>query len=139
MKKKIIKEIIITPIVDITLIVLLFFMIAYSRTSPNFSAQKVEIPSAKNIDNFQRDDKTGEISINSKGVISINNKIIDKQNLKIEISKLKTSGVNKIILKGDKNTTYDSIIEIMDLIKENKIDKIFLAIKPREEKNEPIK
>ena len=131
MQKKIIKDIILTPIVDITLIILLFFMIAYSRTSPNFSAQKVEIPSAKNIDSFKRDEKTAEISINEKGIVSINNKIVDNNLVKLEVSKLKVDGIDKFIIKGDKNTPYEKIIEVMDILKENKIQKIFLAIKPK--------
>jgi len=131
MQKKIIKDIILTPIVDITLIILLFFMIAYSRTSPNFSAQKVEIPSAKNIDSFKRDEKTAEISINEKGIVSINNKIVDNNLVKLEVSKLKVDGIDKFIIKGDKNTPYEKIIEVMDILRENKIQKIFLAIKPK--------
>jgi len=133
MQKKIIKDIILTPIVDITLIILLFFMIAYSRTSPNFSAQKVEIPSAKNIDSFKRDEKTAEISINEKGIVSINNKIVDNNLVKLEVSKLKVDGIDKFIIKGDKNTPYEKIIEVMDILRENKIQKIFLAIKPKKE------
>jgi len=108
-------------------------MIAYSRTSPNFSAQKVEIPSAKNIDSFKRDEKTAEISINEKGIVSINNKIVDNNLVKLEVSKLKVDGIDKFIIKGDKNTPYEKIIEVMDILRENKIQKIFLAIKPKKE------
>lgn len=109
-KRRLMGEINITPFVDVSLVLLIIFMIAAPLMNVGV---KVNLPktNAKSIDN-------NEIPINinilSDGKLFIDNRPIDSNNLLAEISKLSNNNLGKrIFIRGDASVNYGVIMQIM--------------------------
>lgn len=120
-------EINVTSLVDVTLVLLIVFMI----TAPLLrSGMQVQLPQAgaKEID-------PGEaivLAVTKQGELYWDREKITLQVLRQRLEKHKTSGRFKpVLLKGDKEVAYGRIIEVMDIIKELQIEKLGLVLKPR--------
>ncbi len=130
-KLKPIVQIIMTPIIDVIMIMLLFFMIAYSRSSPHFYAQKVEIPKSSTSEKLDKDKKNISIAIDKDGNIIFDKKNISLEQLKKLLIDKKNKGIDKVTLRGDKNAPYFKIIVIIDHVKESGIKKVLLLTKKK--------
>ncbi len=126
-----IAQIILTPIIDVVMILLLFFMIEYSKTSPKINAQKVDIPYSQTALKLLKEKKTIEIVVDKNGIIFIqNNKILSKD-LSLYLKNSKTKGIEKVIIRGDKKSPYEKIIYIIDQVKNSGIKKVLLLTKKK--------
>jgi len=131
-KLKPIAQIILTPVIDVVMILLLFFMIAYSRSSPQFYAQKVELPPSSSAQKETEDKKTVEIAIDAGGELILDRQKIEPSSLPEILSESKGRGVDKVIIRGDRKAPYEKIIEVMDLVKEARIEKVLLLTRKNE-------
>lgn len=121
-----ISQIMMTPIIDVIMIMLLFFMIAYARSSPQFYAQKVDVPSSKTSKNLNKGKKTVEISINKKGVLTIKDQRVDLKKLANYLQESKKKGIKKVIIRGDKKAPYEKVIAVIDEVKTAQIPQVLL-------------
>jgi biopolymer transport protein ExbD len=108
-------------------------MIAYSRSSPHFYAQKVELPSSTTPEKLEEDQKILEISVDEKGQIIVNNRTMEVS----EIQKFlkKRPGMEKIIVRGDQKAPYEKIILVIDQIKEAGIPRVLLLTRKKVEES----
>lgn len=116
-------EINVTPMVDVMLVLLIIFMI----TSPMLVAGiEVDLPETQS-EAISSNSKPLVISINKSGKIFIFETEIRKNNL---IKKLKNITKEKkdtrIFVKGDKNASYGTIIEVMANINKAGFTKVAL-------------
>jgi len=121
-------EINVTSLVDVTLVLLIIFMI----TAPLLrSGMQVELPQtvAKEID-------PGEaivLTVAKNGDLYWDRERINLQVLRERLVKRKVSNrLKPILLQGDKEVFYGHVIGVMDLLKELEIAKIGLVLKPRQ-------
>lgn len=121
-------EINVTSLVDVTLVLLIVFMI----TAPLLrSGMQVELPQtvAKEID-------PGEaliLTVAKNGDIFWDREKINLQVLRERLEKRKASNrLKPILLQGDKEVFYGHVIGVMDLLKELEIEKLGLVLKPRQ-------
>lgn len=121
-------EINVTSLVDVTLVLLIVFMI----TAPLLrSGMKVDLPQtvAKEID----PEESVVLTINENGDIFWDKEKIDLNVLRDRLEKRKISNrLQPILLQGDKNVAYGSIIAVMDIVKELEIPNVGLVLKPRQ-------
>ena len=111
-KPKIMAEINITPFTDVVLVLLIIFMIATPfiyQTSMN-----VQLPQASKSEETTRD---MIVTINSRGEVFLDNAKMDLSTLRTKLTVAVRSKPNtSVIINGDKNVRYDSVIQVMDVL-----------------------
>ncbi|MCH7755921.1 biopolymer transporter ExbD [candidate division KSB1 bacterium] len=121
-------EINVTSLVDVTLVLLIIFMI----TAPLLrSGMQVDLPQtvAKEID----PGKAIVLTVAKNGDIFWEREKINLQVLRERLVKRKVSNrLKPILLQGDKEVSYGHVIGVMDLLKELEIEKLGLVLKPRQ-------
>ncbi len=120
-------EINVTSLVDVTLVLLIVFMI----TAPLLrSGMQVDLPqaAAKEIDPGQ----AIVLTVTKSGNLFWDKEKINLQILRERLENRKASSrLKPILLQGDKEVFYGKVIEVMDILKELAIDKLGLVLKPR--------
>ena len=123
-----ISEINVTSLVDVTLVLLIVFMI----TAPLLrSGMSVDLPQtrAKEID----PGKAIVLTVAKDGLLYWGREKISIHVLRDRLQKRQASNrLQPILLQGDKEVFYGKVIEVMDLLKELEIEKLGLVLKPRQ-------
>ncbi len=125
-KKKIKSEINITPLTDVSLMLLSIFLI----TTPLMvqSGLNIELPKVKNVEkNFNT--QHIEVSIDNNGNIFLDNKKLNITNFEIELkNKVKDKDESTVFIKADKNIKYELLMKVIDISKKAKVKKIALGV-----------
>jgi len=105
-------EINIPPFTDVVLVLLIIFMIATPFIYQ--SSMNVQLPQASKSEETTRD---MIVTISSRGEIFLDNTKMDLTTLKTKLSSAVRSKPNtSVIINGDKNVRYDSVIQVMDIL-----------------------
>jgi len=105
-------EINITPFTDVVLVLLIIFMIATPFIYQ--SSMKVQLPRASASEETSRDII---ITINAQGNVFLEDKKIDLNTLKYRLTAMvKSKPDTSVIINGDKDVKYDSVIQVMDVL-----------------------
>jgi biopolymer transport protein ExbD len=105
-------EINITPFTDVVLVLLIIFMIATPFIYQ--SSMNVQLPQASKSEETTRD---MIVTINPRGEIFLDNNKVDLGTLKTKLSAAVRKKPNSsVIINGDKNVRYDSVIQVMDVL-----------------------
>ena len=127
-KKKL--KINIIPLIDIIFLMLVFFMLAtnfYEKREMDFSIEK-------NIGESSELEKTIIINI-KKNEFFYNDKILDKRNLEQDLLRIwKNSNSKNFVILNDKSSEIDNLINVLDILKDNKITNITFSDDPKKEK-----
>jgi biopolymer transport protein ExbD len=111
-RSKLMAEINITPFTDVVLVLLIIFMIATPFIYQ--SSMKVELPQASKSEEVSRDII---ININARGEVFLEDKKLDLETLKYRLRAIVRSKPDtSVIINGDKNVKYDSVIQVMDVL-----------------------
>ena len=116
------EQINLTPLIDVILLLLIFFLLSASLTSQ--SGINVKLPKAITSDAIKEENLT--ITITSENVIYLNNKIITIRELRRELGK----NINKsrpVLIKADRRSSMGRIVDVWDLCRELGIEKINIA------------
>ena len=69
------------------------------------------------------------IKLNNK--IELDNKAMARDELLLAVRQaLRKSPERSVVIAADKNVKYDDVISVMDLLKQNKVDKVGLLLAP---------
>ena len=105
-------EINITPFTDVVLVLLIIFMIATPFIYQ--SSMNVQLPQASKTEETTRDII---VTINSRGEVFLDNARMDLNTLKTRLlSAVRSKPNTSVIINGDKNVRYDSVIQVMDVL-----------------------
>jgi biopolymer transport protein ExbD len=105
-------EINITPFTDVVLVLLIIFMIATPFIYQ--SSMKVQLPQASKSEEASRD---VIITINAQGEVFLEDKRLDLDTLKYRLTAMVRSKPDtSVIINGDKNAKYDSVMQVMDVL-----------------------
>jgi biopolymer transport protein ExbD len=111
-KSKLMAEINITPFTDVVLVLLIIFMIATPFIYQ--SSVKVQLPQASKSEETSRDII---ITINAQGDVFLDDAKVDLDTLKYKLmAMMRSKPETSIIVNGDKNVRYDSVIQVMDVL-----------------------
>ncbi len=111
-KSKLMVEINITPFTDVVLVLLIIFMIATPFIYQ--SSMKVQLPKASKSEESSRD---VIININAQGQVFLEDTKIDLEALKYKLTAMVRSKPDtSVIINGDKNARYDSVVQVMDVL-----------------------
>ena len=124
-ERDIISEINVIPLVDISLVLLIIFMVTANYVMTNFI--KVDVPKAEYA-------KTGEfskvlnITITRDGDVYFLDKPVMLKELKSRLSAFARNNPDpEIILNADKNVNFKSVVSVIDLLSDLNINKINIA------------
>ena len=105
-------EINITPFTDVVLVLLIIFMIATPFIYQ--SSMNVQLPQASKSEETTRD---LIVTINSRGDVFLDKTKMDLSTLRIRLSAaVRSKPQTSVIINGDKNVRYDSVIQVMDVL-----------------------
>jgi biopolymer transport protein TolR len=123
-KSKLMTEINITPFTDVVLVLLIIFMIATPFIYQ--SSMKVELPKASKSEETSRDII---ININAQGDVFLEDAKVDLSTLKYKLRAMVRKKPNtSVIINGDKNVRYDSVIQVMDVLTQSGVKNPGLGI-----------
>jgi biopolymer transport protein ExbD len=111
-KTALMAEINITPFTDVVLVLLIIFMIATPFIYQ--SSIKVELPQGSSSEEISKDII---ITIDAQGDVFLENRKIDLDALKSKMVEMVRSKADSlVIVNGDKNVKYNSVIQVMDVL-----------------------
>lgn len=123
----VISDINLTPLIDIMLVLLIIFMVTSSVSLE--SGLDIDLPQTAS----QTASKEGNaviISINSAGIVFVQGQQAPFETLQKKIAEaLKTEGTGLVILEGDRQSTLEKAIQIMDIAKQAGAQKFAIAAK----------
>lgn len=114
-ERRLMADINMVPFIDITLILLIIFMVM----SPLLVQMQltVDLPKSKAI-NTQADDDVIRIQIQKNGTITVLNKTIPMSNLERElILRLGKANKKTILVEADKNVPVQQVVDVFDIAK----------------------
>ncbi|MDH5719458.1 MAG: biopolymer transporter ExbD [Spirochaetia bacterium] len=116
------------PMVDIVFLLVAYFLI--NSTLIRNPAIKIELPKAETAQSEV--EKKIIIHVTGDNKIFLNEKEVTLTNLPVEIKKLITDrDKDHVIIRGDKNASYESIVSVMDYVHQAGITHFNLATEPK--------
>ena len=123
-KRRMMNQINVVPYIDVTLVLLVIFMVTAPMTNPGV----VDLPKVG-----QALIQTGTpivVTVKKDGIAEINGKKFERDALLFEIKKQLQNKDRAVVVAADEKTQYGKVVEIMDLLKQAKVDKVGLLFKP---------
>ncbi|PPC85786.1 MAG: protein TolR [Methylotenera sp.] len=128
-KRRMMNQINVVPYIDVTLVLLVIFMVTAPMTNPGV----VDLPKVGQA--LKQVAAPIVVTIKKDGLAEIDGKKFQRDALLFEIKKqlnTKDSANNprSVVVAADEKTPYGKVIEVMDLLKQAKVDKVGLLFKP---------
>lgn len=125
-KRRMMNQINVVPYIDVTLVLLVIFMVTAPMTNPGV----VDLPKVgQTLKQSQVPPVVLTVKLNNK--IELDNKPMERDELLLAVRQaLAKSPEQSVVIAADKNVKYDDVIGVMDLLKQNKVDKVGLLLSP---------
>jgi len=124
-KRRMMNEINVVPYIDVTLVLLVIFMVTAPLTNPGV----VDLPKVGQA--LKQASAPLVLTIKVNKSIELDGKAMQRDELLFAVrSQLKKQPERAVVIAADKNVKYDDVIGIMDLLKQNKVDKVGLLLSP---------
>ena len=124
-KRRLMNQINVVPYIDVTLVLLVIFMVTAPMTNPGVVdlpqvGQSLKQPSAPLV-----------LTVKANNTIELDNKPLARDALLLKVRQsLVKEPQRAVVIAADKNVRYDDVIGVMDLLKQNKVEKVGLLLKP---------
>lgn len=115
----------VTPMVDITLVLLIIFMV----TATFVSEQALQVNLPKVVKEEKAPHPALVVTLGAKGELKFNREDIDLAHLTQRMAE--ESGTNpevKVIVKADKDISYEKLAQVLDAVKMGGVQKLALAM-----------
>lgn len=118
--RRMLSEINVTPLVDVTLVLLIIFMV----TTPMLQrGTDVQLPTAQASQVKEEDRITLTVTKDSR--IFVNNEEVPREKLEAHLKSMTSSGKERVLyLRGDAKVPYGFVIDVMDAIKSSGIETV---------------
>lgn len=124
-KRRMMNQINVVPYIDVTLVLLVIFMVTAPLTNPGVVdlpkvGQALKQPSAPLV-----------LTVKADNTTEIEGKALTRDQLLLEVrTQMDKDASRAIVIAADKNVKYDDVIGVMDLLKQNKVEKVGLLLQP---------
>jgi biopolymer transport protein TolR len=116
----------VVPYIDVTLVLLVIFMVTAPMTNPGV----VELPGAGQSLNQPKLPPV-VVTVKKDGNIELEGKTMQRDTMLAAVkTQLNQSPERSVVIAADKSVKYEDVISVMDVLKTNKIDKVGLLLKP---------
>ena len=123
-KRRMMNQINVVPYIDVTLVLLVIFMVTAPMTNPGV----VDLPKVGQA--LKQIGAPIVVTVKKDGVAEINGKKFKRDELLFELKKQLQEKDRAVVVAADEKTQYGKVVEIMDLLKQAKVDKVGLLFKP---------
>ncbi|CAN4274734.1 ExbD Biopolymer transport protein [Methylophilaceae bacterium] len=125
-KRRMINQINVVPYIDVTLVLLVIFMV----TAPMTNLGVVELPKVgQSLKQSQVPPLV--LTVKQNNEIELDNQAMARDELLTKVRQaLMASSERAVVIAADKNVKYDDVIAVMDLLKQNQVDKVGLLLSP---------
>ena len=112
----------IIPLIDIIFLMLVFFMLA-----TNFEKNKqIDLSIAENMKSENQSNLILEIIIKNDGSFLINNKKVEKEKVETKVVEIwNTKKYKEIFILNEKSSIVQDLVFLIDILKNNNIEKIY--------------
>jgi biopolymer transport protein TolR len=123
--RRLMNQINVVPYIDVTLVLLVIFMVTAPMTNPGVVdlpkvGQALKQPSAPLV-----------LTLKVNKDIEVEGKAMQRDELLFAVrNQLEKDPQRAVVIAADKNVKYDDVIGVMDLLKQNKVDKVGLLLSP---------
>ena len=125
-KRRLMNQINVVPYIDVTLVLLVIFMVTAPMTNPGV----VELPEVG--ETLKQSVAPIVITVKLNNTIEIDGESYTRDRLLGHVQSLmKTTPDRVLVIAADKNVKYDEVISLMDLLKQNNVSKVGLLLKPQ--------
>ncbi len=121
-KRRMMNDINVVPYIDVMLVLLVIFMVTAPMTNPGV----VDLPSVGQA--LKQAASPNVVTIAKDGTLKLNSKDMTRDELLYEIKKLPKENASAVLVAGDEKTSYGKVIEVMDMLKQNKVEKVGLLL-----------
>ena len=122
-------EINMIPLIDVALVLLIIFMVI----SPILVESQMRVNVPKVVANTsQAEEKALKVEIASDGSLAFQGKLVSQDNLRNTMRQFLPEGHKaSLLIQADKDVAFDSVVYVMDVAKQLKIDKLGVAVLPK--------
>ena len=118
----------ITPMLDLAYVLLVIFIL---MTTASVQGVKVNLPKASRAPSLAKP-KTKAITVNNQGKIFLDTVPVTLAELEQRLAQLKAQNPDlPIVIKGDSETQYQSIMDVLDVLGRQNLSQVGLATKPK--------
>jgi biopolymer transport protein TolR len=125
-KRRMMNQINVVPYIDVTLVLLVIFMVTAPMTNPGV----VELPGAGQALSQPKLPPI-VVTVKKNGNMELDGKTMQRDELlsavKVQLGK---APERSVVIAADKSVKYEDVIGVMDLLKTNQVDKVGLLLKP---------
>ncbi len=125
-KRRMMNQINVVPYIDVTLVLLVIFMVTAPMTNPGV----VDLPKVgQSLKQSQVPPLV--LTVKQNNEIELDNQAMARDQLLAKVRQALTASPERaVVIAADKNVTYDDVIAVMDLLKQNQVDKVGLLLSP---------
>jgi biopolymer transport protein TolR len=124
-KRRLMNQINVVPYIDVMLVLLVIFMVTAPMTNPGV----VELPKVGQA--LKQTTQPIVVSIKKDGKTEIDGKNYKRADLLAYLKKVvEKKPEQSIVIAADKKVLYEEVISVMDLLKQNDINKVGLLLTP---------
>ncbi|HAF00686.1 MAG TPA: protein TolR [Methylophilaceae bacterium] len=123
-KRRMMNQINVVPYIDVTLVLLVIFMVTAPMTNPGV----VDLPKVG-----QALKQTGApivVTIKVDGTAEMEGKRLERDELLAEVKRQIEKSPRAVVVAADEKTQYGKVVAVMDLLKQAKVDKVGLLFQP---------
>ena len=123
--RRVMNQINVVPYIDVTLVLLVIFMVTAPMTNPGV----VELPKVGQA--LKQASAPLVPTVKASGTTEIEGKALRRDELLFAVrEQMEKDSGRAIVIAADKNVKYDDVIGVMDMLKQNKVEKVGLLLAP---------
>ena len=116
------------PLIDVALVLLIIFMVI----SPILVESQMRVNLPKVSDAGKAEERALKVEIAADGTMAYQGRVVNRNNLRMIMTQDLPPGHRaSILIQADKDVAFDSVVFVMDLAKQLKIEKMGVAVIPK--------
>ena len=123
-KRRMMNEINVVPYIDVTLVLLVIFMVTAPMTNPGV----VDLPSVGQT--LKQTAAPIVITVRKNGDAEIAGNMLPLDQLLFEVKTQLEKAPRAVVVAADEKTEYGKVVQVMDLLKQAQVEKVGLLFKP---------
>lgn len=123
-KRRMMNQINVVPYIDVTLVLLVIFMVTAPMTNPGI----VDLPKVGQ--SMKQTANPIVLTVQKNGMAQMDGKTLAPDQLLFAIKQKLQQSARPVVVAADEKTEYGKVIAVMDLLKQAKVEKVGLLFKP---------
>lgn len=123
-KRRMMNQINVVPYIDVTLVLLVIFMVTAPMTNPGL----VELPKVGQ--NMQHSGNPIVVTVQKEGQLMLDGQTMTRDVMLASVRESIAQTPRPVVVAADEKTPYGEVVAVMDLLKQAKVEKVGLLFQP---------